>query len=188
MQLGFLTCGISSICVCFTLHYSDIIMRMIPSQITAVSTVCLDIYSGTDQRKHQSSTSLAFVRGIHRSLLDHSHKRPVTCKIFPFGDAILVFHKSLFFLQSLTLWFCIVVLYVSCPSQIESAPKILADKNTAQYSFIFIDAFSFLANHWTSFYNERDMPCMRVHDVHDMINTFSHEHNHCFCIQIYFQK
>ena len=34
------------------------------SQITSVSIVCLTIYSGADQRKHQSSTSLAYVRGI----------------------------------------------------------------------------------------------------------------------------
>ena len=45
-------------------HYSDVIMGAMASQITrlAYSTVCL----GADQRKHQSSASLAFVRGIHR--------------------------------------------------------------------------------------------------------------------------
>ena len=36
------------------------------SQITSVSIVCSTVYSGVDQRKRQSSASLAFVRGIHR--------------------------------------------------------------------------------------------------------------------------
>ena len=36
------------------------------SQITGVSIVCTTGCSGADQRKHQSSTPLAFVRGIHR--------------------------------------------------------------------------------------------------------------------------
>ena len=47
-------------------HYSDIIMRMMASQITRVSIVCSAVYSGADQRKHQSSASLALLRGIHQ--------------------------------------------------------------------------------------------------------------------------
>ena len=35
-------------------------------------------FSGADQRKHQSSASLAFVRGIHRWPVNSPHKRPVT--------------------------------------------------------------------------------------------------------------
>ena len=41
--------------------------------------------SGRDQRKHQSSTSLAFVRGIHRSAENSPHKGPVTRKMLPFN-------------------------------------------------------------------------------------------------------
>ena len=47
-------------------HYSDVIMTMIASQITSLTVVYSTVYSDTDQRKHQSSASLAFVRGIHR--------------------------------------------------------------------------------------------------------------------------
>ena len=47
-------------------HYSDVIMGAMASQITGVSIVCSTVYAGVDQRKHQSSVSLAFVRGIHR--------------------------------------------------------------------------------------------------------------------------
>ena len=46
------------------LHYDDVIMSMMPSHITSLTVVYSTVYSGTDQRKHQSSTSLAFVRGI----------------------------------------------------------------------------------------------------------------------------
>ena len=48
------------------LHYNDVIMSMMTSQIRSVSIVYWTICSGADQRKHQSSVSLAFVRGIHR--------------------------------------------------------------------------------------------------------------------------
>ena len=40
------------------------------------------VYSDADQRKHQSSASLAFVRGIHRSPVNSPHGWPVTQKIF----------------------------------------------------------------------------------------------------------
>ena len=60
------------------------------SQITSASIVYLNVCSGTDQRKHQSSVSLAFVRGIHRGPVNSPHKRPVTRKISPFDDVIMV--------------------------------------------------------------------------------------------------
>ena len=66
-------------------HYIDVIMTTMASQITSLAVVFSTVYSGTDQRKHQSSASLPFVRWIHRS-----HKRPVTPKMFPFDDVIMV--------------------------------------------------------------------------------------------------
>ena len=41
-------------------------MSPMASQITSLTIVYLTVYSGADHRKHQSSASLAFVRGIHR--------------------------------------------------------------------------------------------------------------------------
>ena len=41
------------------------------------------------QRKHQSSASLAFVRGSHRRPVNSPHKWPVTRKMFPFDDVIM---------------------------------------------------------------------------------------------------
>ena len=64
-------------------------MSAMASQITGASIVCLTVCSGADQRKHQSSASLAFVSGIHRWLVDSPHKGPVTRKMFSFDDVIM---------------------------------------------------------------------------------------------------
>ena len=71
-------------------HYSDVIMSTMASQITGVSIVSSTVVSGADQRKHQSSASLAFVWGIHRWPVNSPHKGPVTRKMFPFDDVIMV--------------------------------------------------------------------------------------------------
>ena len=122
-------------------HYNDIMMSVMASQITSLSivyaTVCsdtdqrkhqssvslafvrgihkmadislqrrhdechgisnnqplnclLNCFSGADQRKHQISASLAFVRGIHQWLVNSPHKRPVTRKMFPFDDIMML--------------------------------------------------------------------------------------------------
>ena len=75
------------------LHYNDVIMGMMVSQITSPTIVYPTVYSGADQREHQSSASLAFVRGIHRWPVNSPHKGPVKRKIFPFDDVIMVFHR-----------------------------------------------------------------------------------------------
>ena len=46
-------------------HYTDVIMTATASQITSLTFVYSTVYSDADQRKHQSSASLAFVSGIH---------------------------------------------------------------------------------------------------------------------------
>ena len=61
------------------------------SQITSLTIVCSTIYSGGDPRKHKSSASLAFVLGIHRWPVNSPHKGPVTWKMFPFYDIIMVY-------------------------------------------------------------------------------------------------
>ena len=52
--------------VIFVWHYDDVIMTTLASQITSLTIVYSIVYSGVDQRRHQSSASMAFVRGIHR--------------------------------------------------------------------------------------------------------------------------
>ena len=62
---------------------------MMKSQITSLTVVYSNVYSGAYQRKHQNSASQAFVRGIHRWPVNYPHKGPVTRKIFPFDDVIM---------------------------------------------------------------------------------------------------
>ena len=71
-------------------HYDDAIMGAIGSQITSLTIVYSTVYSGADQSKHQSSASLAFVWGIHRGPVNSPHKWPVTRKMFPFDDVIML--------------------------------------------------------------------------------------------------
>ena len=74
--------------IIFLIHYNDIIMNTMVSQIPTLTTVYSTVYSGTDQRKYQSSTSLTLVRGIHRWSVNSPHKGPVTRIMFPFNDII----------------------------------------------------------------------------------------------------
>ena len=76
------------------IQYREVMMSTMPSQITNISIVCSTVYSGTNQRKHQSLASLAFARGIHRSTVDCSHNGPVTRKMFPLDDVIMYHHES----------------------------------------------------------------------------------------------
>ena len=77
-----LSCTISlvnSLCAnCSKLHYSDVIMGAMASQITGFTIFYSAVNSGGNQWKHQSSASLAFVRGIHRWPMNSPHKWPVT--------------------------------------------------------------------------------------------------------------
>ena len=66
-------------------------MGAIASQITSLTIVYSTVYSDADQRQHQSSASLAFVRGIHRGPVNSPHKWPVTRKMFPFDDVIMYY-------------------------------------------------------------------------------------------------
>ena len=64
-------------------------MNVMASQITGISIVYSTVCPGADQRKHQSSASLAFVGGIHRWSVISPHKGPVTRKMFPFDNIIM---------------------------------------------------------------------------------------------------
>ena len=70
-------------------YYCEVIMSVMVSQITSVFIVCSIVCSCADQRKYQSSASLAFVWGIHRWPVNSPHKWPVTRKTLPFDDAIV---------------------------------------------------------------------------------------------------
>ena len=71
-------------------HYDGVIMGAMASQITSLTIVYSTIYSDANQRKHQSFVSLAFMWGFHRGPVNSPHKWPVTRKMFPFDDVIMI--------------------------------------------------------------------------------------------------
>ena len=85
--------------VSWNIHHNDVIMSAMASQITSLTTV----YSGVDQRKHQSSVSLAFVRGIHQLPVNFPYKGPVTGKMLQFDD-VIIRHKRVTRSASATGW------------------------------------------------------------------------------------
>ena len=80
-------------------HYSDVIISVMASQFTGLSIVYSTVCWGADQRKHQSSASLAFVRWIHRWPVNSTHKWPVTRKMFPFDDVIMNYKIECIFVR-----------------------------------------------------------------------------------------
>ena len=101
-------------------HCSDVIRSTIVSQITGVSIVCSTACSGTDQRIRQSSESLAFVRGINRSIWRRLHGRSrfghVLQKWDPFFRnrwiaSIPDIHDYIIFFKYYTLSIYIAVIY-----------------------------------------------------------------------------
>ena len=82
--------------------YNDVIMSAMASQNHQSHDCLLRRYSGAAQRKHQSSASLAFVRGIRRWPMNSPHKGPVTRKMFITRDTYIP--CRIFFLK----YFCLV--------------------------------------------------------------------------------
>ena len=71
-------------------HYNRVIMGAMASQ-TPVSQLFTQPFAQMKikENKHQSSASLAFVRGIHQWPLNSPHKGPVTWKLFAFDGVIM---------------------------------------------------------------------------------------------------
>ena len=65
-------------------------MGAMVSQIHSLTIVYSTFHLGADERKHQGSAPLAFVRGIHRWPVNSPQKKPVTRKMFPFDDVIMI--------------------------------------------------------------------------------------------------
>ena len=79
---------------CRKIHYTDVIMSDMASQITSLKIVYSTDHSDADQRKDQRSASLALVRGIHRWPVNSPLKVQATLKMLPFDDVITL--KKLF--------------------------------------------------------------------------------------------
>ena len=62
------------LCSVWLRYYSDVVMGMMASQVTSLMIVYAPVYSAAGQIKHQSSASPAFVRVIHRWLVNSSRR------------------------------------------------------------------------------------------------------------------
>ena len=76
-------------------HYTDVIMTTVASQVTSLTVVYSTVYSDADKRKHQSSASLAFVRGIHRYRWIPRTKGQLRGKCFHLMTSSWLFSKRL---------------------------------------------------------------------------------------------
>ena len=108
-------------------HYSDVTMSANVSQITGVSIVYWTVCSGGDQRQHQSSASLAFVKGCHRSTVKSPHKGPATRKMFPFDDVIMLGNGLQSFINKV----------LSKPMRLETSDTIWCPQGKINYRFFF---------------------------------------------------
>ena len=82
------------------------------SQITSLMIVYSTVYSDADQIKHQSSASLAFVQGIHRWPVNSPRKWPVTWKMFPFDDIMMMSCHAGFILENKNIiWYFLSFLW-----------------------------------------------------------------------------
>ena len=87
-------------------------MSEMASKITGDSIVFSTVCSGADQRKHQSSASLVFVRGIHRLPVNSLNKGPATRKCFHLMTSSC---SVRYFLESIDLH-CVVWRQTCAPS------------------------------------------------------------------------
>ena len=70
------------------IHYNDVIISTMASQLTSCSIVYWNVCLGADQRKFQISASLPYLRGIHRWPVNSPYKGPVMRKMLPLDDVI----------------------------------------------------------------------------------------------------
>ena len=95
----------------YSSYNNDVIVGTIASQIISLTIVYSTVHSDAYQRKHQSSASLAFVRGIRRGPVNSPHKWPVTRKMFPCDDVIMKYciHRAI--TRELKWWYTVQCRY-----------------------------------------------------------------------------
>ena len=93
------------------LEHASWVCGRVLHRITSLTVVYSTVYSDADERKYQSSTSPAFVRRIHRWPVNSAHKWPVTQKMFPFDDVIIInIYLTRWFKHIFEMWFS----YICC--------------------------------------------------------------------------
>ena len=144
------------------IHYNDVIMTMIASQITGITIVYSTVYSCADQSKHQSSASLAFVRVIHRGPVNFPHKWPVTRKMLPFGDVIMLSQVSASrTIISLVNIYEIPKQFLHCPILLTWITKVII---RCGWNYLSIPKFQ-RCNHWSLGWINKFIPHFTGHVI-----------------------
>ena len=117
-------------------------MGMMASQITSLTNVYSAVYSDADRRKHQSSASLAFVRGIHRWPVNSLHKGPVMRKMFPFDDVLMFYEWKL-----TCVW---VLITTICPAIFHGSSSYLVQLLTSVGAVNLVIMGSLCSFYWVS--------------------------------------
>ena len=87
-------------------RYIDVIMTTMASQITSLAVVYSSVFLDADQRKHQSSASLAYVWGIHRDRWIPRTKGQLRGKCFHLmTSSCLVGKRSLTYTLKVKHWY-----------------------------------------------------------------------------------
>ena len=82
-------------CEEYNILMTALLLGAMASHITSLTIIYSTVYSDADQRKHQSSASLAFVRDIHRWPVNSPHKWPVARKMLPFDDVMIYLRRQI---------------------------------------------------------------------------------------------
>ena len=100
-------------------------MSIMTSQVTENIIVCPIVYSGWQQRKHQSSTLLVLLRRLPGSPVDSPHKWPITRTTFAYQDVVndMIILKA--FLWRKNIW----------PTFTKTIKIYLKNKNSVTYAF-----------------------------------------------------
>ena len=140
-------------------------MSAMAFQITSLAIVYTSVYSGADQTKHQSSASLAFVKGIHRWPVNSPHKWPVMRKMFSFHDVIIIcqcmdcFHTKLPIILLIPPNFSVRIWIVLSKYQYLAMHTFRWQKSELRFQFILLTANI----------------CARLHMPHTH-SIYSHQH------------
>ena len=78
-----------------SLHYTDVILSVMASQITGVSIVCFTVCSGADQRKTQTLHVTGLCEGNLPVTYGFPSQRPSDAKMFPLDDVIMFLGKAI---------------------------------------------------------------------------------------------
>ena len=121
-------------------HYSDISMSAMASQITSILVIYSTICSGAYQGKHQSSLSLGFVRKIHQWLVTSLYIGPVMQKMFPWWlwNSVLYCQETTCFKQVSVLSLFMIIGIATWLSKYHTTNHLKVNACLVCLNFVFI--------------------------------------------------